>query len=202
MIIYVIEQGDTLFNIARKYGSTVNEIASANNIDPSVDLVVGQAISIPVSEIRHTVVSGDTLYKISKMYDVPMQWIRDSNPNINFDNLPIGSVVIIPTAQIDNQDMIINGYMLPGIAPEVLTATLPYLNLLSIFSYSINPNGTLQPIDDEEYIAEAKRLGVKPLLTITNTSEDGFNSDLAHSVLSNDEAIVRLFAEIMSLAVP
>ncbi|MEW9667823.1 LysM peptidoglycan-binding domain-containing protein [Ammoniphilus sp. 3BR4] len=46
--IHMAESGDTLWSIARKYGLTVNELASLNQLDPNRVLLVNQRIIIPV----------------------------------------------------------------------------------------------------------------------------------------------------------
>lgn len=46
-VVYVVEWGDTLWEIARRYGTTVDAIAARNNI-PNPDLIyVGQRLVIP-----------------------------------------------------------------------------------------------------------------------------------------------------------
>ena len=43
---YTVEKGDTLWNIANKYGVTVNDIMKANNLTSST-LSIGQELIIP-----------------------------------------------------------------------------------------------------------------------------------------------------------
>lgn len=45
---YVVESGDSLYAIAEKLGTTVDELMSLNNLD-STELAVGQALKIPQS---------------------------------------------------------------------------------------------------------------------------------------------------------
>lgn len=45
--IYFVQPGDTLWNIAKKYHTTTNEIAAVNNIDENADLMIGQRLLIP-----------------------------------------------------------------------------------------------------------------------------------------------------------
>ncbi|MBN8919941.1 MAG: M23 family metallopeptidase [Rhizobiales bacterium] len=44
---HVVTSGETLFGIARKYGKTRNEIAHANNIQPTTSVRIGQRLVIP-----------------------------------------------------------------------------------------------------------------------------------------------------------
>lgn len=48
-VIYVIEKGDTLIPIARKFGVTVNAIIEANGISDPRRLSIGQEIIIPIT---------------------------------------------------------------------------------------------------------------------------------------------------------
>jgi len=47
VLIYFARKGDTLWNIAKKYRTTVLEIIENNNIDEDTELVAGQQILIP-----------------------------------------------------------------------------------------------------------------------------------------------------------
>lgn len=47
IIIYYAKLGDTLWNIAKRFGSTVEEIASINNIEDADRIMQGQQLFIP-----------------------------------------------------------------------------------------------------------------------------------------------------------
>lgn len=50
MLIYIVEPGDTLDNIASIYGVTVEELSYANQIPYPYQLAIGQAILVPIGE--------------------------------------------------------------------------------------------------------------------------------------------------------
>lgn len=94
---YIVSKGDTLWNIARKYGISVNELKNANNLT-SNSLSIGQSLFIPnqtnVEEetnggITHKVVSGDTLYSIARKYNTTVAKIKELN-NLSSNSLSIG----------------------------------------------------------------------------------------------------------------
>ena len=47
VIIYVVKPGDTLWKIAKRFGSTVNDIVRVNGIEKPDKLNVGEKIYIP-----------------------------------------------------------------------------------------------------------------------------------------------------------
>lgn len=47
MVLYIVKKGDTLWNIAKKYGSTVEDIAKINEIEDENRIDIGQKLFIP-----------------------------------------------------------------------------------------------------------------------------------------------------------
>ena len=47
MVIYFVKQGDTLWSIAKKFKSTVEDIAKVNDIENANKISVGQRLYIP-----------------------------------------------------------------------------------------------------------------------------------------------------------
>lgn len=45
--LYVVEKGDTLYAIARRFNTTVETLATVSKIDPNLPLSVGQKLTIP-----------------------------------------------------------------------------------------------------------------------------------------------------------
>lgn len=96
-ISYIVQRGDTLSEIANKYGTSVQEIARINGIQ-NVNLIYpGQVLKITTNsningfetnstgKTYYTIQRGDTLYAISRKYSVSIQnivnWNNIQNPN-------------------------------------------------------------------------------------------------------------------------
>ena len=47
ILMYIVKEGDTLWKIAKRYGSTVEDIARTNGIEDENKILVGQKIFIP-----------------------------------------------------------------------------------------------------------------------------------------------------------
>jgi LysM repeat protein len=99
--LYVVRPGDSLADIANMYGVSVNTIIWANDLKSSKDVHVGNTLVIlPVSGLKHTVVSGDTFANLAKKYGANAGEIAQFNGLNDSIPLEVGSVVIIPDGQL------------------------------------------------------------------------------------------------------
>ena len=98
---YTVKSGDTLYSIANKYGLTVNELKSLNNLTSDL-LSIGQVLNVsnsavtPTPSNTYTVKSGDSLYSIAKQYGVTVDALKSANGKTS-NLLSIGEVLVIPT---------------------------------------------------------------------------------------------------------
>ncbi|MCW2277709.1 LysM peptidoglycan-binding domain-containing protein [Heliophilum fasciatum] len=70
-LTYVVEPGDSLLSIARKFNTTINNILLFNRISNPNLIYVGQSVIVPLSppeSIIYIVQMGDTLYSIAKRF--------------------------------------------------------------------------------------------------------------------------------------
>jgi LysM repeat protein len=94
--LYVVEEGDTLSQVAQLFGVSVNTIVWANELKNGGDIHPGQTLLIlPVSGVQHTVEKGDTLASIADKYHGDAGEIALFN-RITEDELVVGSVITVP----------------------------------------------------------------------------------------------------------
>ena len=95
-ITYIVKSGDSLWNIAKKYNISVNELKEYNNLNTNL-LSIGQQLLIPNTQdhITYTVKSGDSLWKIANEYGVNVNDLQTLN-NLTNTTLSIGQVLLIP----------------------------------------------------------------------------------------------------------
>lgn len=103
--IYIVKKGDSLYSIANKYNTTVEELKRINNLTSNI-LSIGQVLKLPSDKannvekeentISYTVKKGDSLYSIARKYDTTIDRIKDLN-NLTTNLLSIGQVLLIPT---------------------------------------------------------------------------------------------------------
>jgi LysM repeat protein len=88
-VVHVVQRGETLYSIARKYGTTYSAVVQANSIRNPSMIYVGQRIKVPTSggssgstsgcRYRHTVQRGEWLWQIAREYGVSPYTIMSAN---------------------------------------------------------------------------------------------------------------------------
>lgn len=138
-LIYKVKNGDNLWDLAKKYNTTIDTLKSINNLK-SDKLTINQQLFIPKNDDEgvknnniYTVKKGDTLYDIAEKFNVTINEIKEKN-NLTSNILKIGQVLEIPSASTgeinyvvqkgDNLNSIANKY-------DVTVSDIKKLNNLS-----------------------------------------------------------------------
>ena len=144
---YVVQKGDTLYSLAKKFNTTVDQLKKLNNLTGNT-LVVGSTLFVPKSNSSvpsdhyYTVKKGDTLYSISKAYNVPIDLLKSAN-NLTSNTLSVGQQLVIPSTTSNYQTYTVKrGDTLYSIAREfgVSIDELMRVNNLSSSVLSIGQN--------------------------------------------------------------
>ena len=98
---YTVVSGDTLYSIANKYGLTVDELKSLNNLSSNL-LSIGQRLLVKpttasTTEETYTVKKGDNLYQIALQFDTTVDALKTLN-GLTSNLLSIGQVLKIPSS--------------------------------------------------------------------------------------------------------
>jgi len=95
---YIVQSGDSLWNIAKKFNVTIDDIKRLNNLNSNL-IQLGQILIIPFNQsigyITYTVKLNDSLYKIAQAYNTTVDEIKKLN-NLTSNVLPIGQQLQIP----------------------------------------------------------------------------------------------------------
>lgn len=202
MIIYTVKNGDSLYKIAREYGTTAERIIADNGLtDPSA-LAVGQTLVIQQPLVSYRVRSGDTVYSVSRQFGISLGQLYRNNPVLmGGDTLTVGQPLNIVLPQpIYDREVDVNGYVYPNINRDVLRQTLPYLTYITVFTYGIDEEGELIDVDDEEIIELARQYGVAPIMQISSITERGtFSSETAARLFSDEALQDKVIEEIVEV---
>lgn len=94
-LVHVLQKGETLYGISRKYNVPAEAIMSWNNIDNPDKLKAGQKLKIPD---LYTVQKGDTLYGIARKIGIPVETLLSANQLNNNSKLKAGESLYIPSS--------------------------------------------------------------------------------------------------------
>lgn len=142
---HVVKAGETLFSIARQYGLTVQQLASANGITNPDRIYVGQVLTIPGgggssggtgTTTSYTVVPGDTLSGIARRFGTTVATLAQLNGLTNVDVLYIGQVLVIPSQ---------GGQPAPTAVPPT-SAPQPTSTPVETVTYTVQRGDTLSQI--------------------------------------------------------
>ncbi|NOZ06503.1 MAG: LysM peptidoglycan-binding domain-containing protein [Chloroflexi bacterium] len=106
---YTVQEGDTVYSIARRFNTTPEAIAQFNNLANPDSLVVGQTLQIPsgvspageaqpsgTGKTVYTVQAGDTMFSIAQRYHTTVDAISSANQIYNPWYIHVGQKLVIP----------------------------------------------------------------------------------------------------------
>ena len=148
----------------------------------------------------YVVQPGDTLGDIAVRFGVSVLALQVLNQIPNSELIIPGQALLIPQPpQMGQYSIQVNGYAYPFISPWVINETLPYLNLLSVFTYGFTEDGMLlpPPLNDGWMVDRARDYGVARALVLAPMDrEERFSNVLLQRLLENEAAQDRLLEEL------
>jgi spore germination protein len=204
MQIHVVKANESLTTIARAYNTTVNDIVDANDIPNPNNLVVGQAMVIPIVGSFYYVQPGDSLWSIGQKVGVPYQQIASINRISLNQQLYVGFRLYIP--QPPKRRAEFNAYVEPrgtSVAPILETSAreaAPYLTYLAPFSFHALRDGSLKEplLNNFPAIARANRNTL--MMVVDNQENDQFSDELGRILLNDIPIQDRFLNNIVATA--
>ena len=102
-VIYVVKQGDTLCDIAKKFNTTVNMIARYNGIIDTGMLENDRVLRIPVTVVpdlkpyqEYTIQDGDPLFKLAEQFGTTVEALAKLNGIEDTNEIWAGNILKIP----------------------------------------------------------------------------------------------------------
>jgi spore germination protein len=189
MQIAVVNPGETLVQIANRFGVSTESIIELNELDQPDRLVPGQTLVIPIIGSYYTVRQGDSLYSIARQFGISLQSLIQTNPSVNPTELQAGQVLRVPPApriMIES-----NGYLQPS-TPErdqaIVNDHAELLTYFSIFEYRVLRTGELVAPNDAAALEAIRDTQSAPMMVLANFEEGNFSPDIARAIMT-DEAV-------------
>ncbi|NKZ31945.1 LysM peptidoglycan-binding domain-containing protein [Ureibacillus thermosphaericus] len=189
MQIHVVRPGDTIWGIAQSYNVNPQTIIQTNQIELPNELVVGQAIVIPIVGSFYWVQPGDTLFTIAQRFGMnylTLAQINGLNPNQPL--LPGLRLYIPPRAKTRAE---VNIYIEPSgdtVSEQLLNSAREvgtYLTYLAPFSYEARRDGSLVPMPIQGIPEVAQNSGASLMLVVTNLENGQFSGELGRDILQS-----------------
>ena len=116
---YTVQPGDILWNIAQKYGTTVQKLVELNDIKDAYDLYVGRKLMVPLKESKpveekpaennkqeenknylpytfYKVQKGDRIWQIAQTFGIKTNTLVNFNKLKNVNDIKVGDILVIP----------------------------------------------------------------------------------------------------------
>jgi spore germination protein len=204
MQIHVVNQGQTLYGISQAYSTTVSALVQANEIPEPNQLVVGQALVIPIFGMFYWVRPGDSLFSIGQRFGISYIRLAEIN-QLSLDTpLAVGMRLYIPQKRKVRAET--NAYVEPRgtqVSDVLLQSSrnaAPYLTYLAPFSYEMKRDGTLSspPLGNLPSIALTQ--GASLMMVVTNLEGGQFSAELGSLILNDAELQNHLLDNIIQEA--
>lgn len=197
--IHTVAPGDTLWKLQQTYAVPIQTLKQQNGLESDL-LVPGLNLYIPDSappERFYQMKSGDTLWVLAQRFATNVQAIMAGNPGLDPNQMQAGQHIRIPTYQrysIESLAFLDMGD--PAPYETILATAARQLTYIAVFTYSGRPDGTLTEVNDAGVIPLCRKVGILPLMVVSNFTTKGFDPDLADQVLNakNRTAFVKNIA--------
>jgi spore germination protein len=220
---YAVVAGDSLWAIAQKNGTEVELISWLNQLQDSM-LYPGQVLRLPVAVADSGGITGSTLPDIAAKPPVIVS--RQSQPPTSSAPDPAEQTPPTPTEQTPptpvpteqtppapaTTDPVVSshGTMVLGYYAEdwigdsgsltSLKNALHQVDLVVNFQLSIDAQGAIATRDYPELAAEAKAQGIKVQGLVHNLTADGFDTNVARTVLSDPAVRSKAVQNLLAVA--
>ena len=98
--VYLVQPGDTLFGISKRFNTSVGIIQGLNEISDSTHIEAGQSLVVPsINEadvLMHVVGPKDTLFSISRRYHTTVSTLKSLNGIADERELVLGASILVP----------------------------------------------------------------------------------------------------------
>lgn len=189
MQIYVVSKGDTLTSIADRFQTTTTALTVFNQLSAPNDLVVGQALVIPITGQFYFVQPGDSLFSIGKKFNISYTQLASINQLPINNSLPVGLRLYIPPLPKTNAEF--NAYVEPRgttVSQNLIESAkeaAPHLTYLAPFSFRVNRDGSLKEPNFTPFLSIAKENNNTLMMVLTNQENDAFSNELGRILLNN-----------------
>ncbi|GGA93165.1 LysM peptidoglycan-binding domain-containing protein [Ornithinibacillus halotolerans] len=194
-IFYTVQPGDTLFQIANRFGVPIQMVIAANNITNPNAIFIGQQLSIPPGITRYQVKQGDSVYGIATQFRIPLTTIIEANNLQTPYTIYPGQLLNIPPGNpfytVQPGDSL---YQI-GLRYQVITSGRVNTEIIQ----SANNLSTTQIFPGMRLTIPYAPIGEEGIIAYTTEGNEGYDIWLYDVANGNTHRIVRGLAEAFSI---
>lgn len=199
MIIHTVTPGDTVWNLAHRYGVSPSRILSDNGIRDPRALVEGQALVVLIPHSTYTVQPGDTLRSVAEKFQMsPIQLLQYNPELISSPYLRVGQGLMMEPEDRGQKEISIDGCAYADADPNILRRCLPYLSTVTICDYKYTDAGDIVACEDASILELAEQFHTAPVLLLSALAENGnFCAEKVSALLTHHKMQTRLLTQII-----
>ena len=175
MKIHTVNEGETLSDVAKKYGVCESDLSEINGIIGN-KLSAGEEILILVPTRVHTSRYGDTLEKICMRYRVRINDILTLNPTIDKRKLEANKRIILKYDTRTHGMAVTNGCIYKGTTLNALENVLPLMTYATFASVMADQRGFHKIFDEECLLNTVKKESKVPILKIHDSWNERYSN--------------------------
>ena len=200
MEIYVVQPGDTIYSIARRFGVSAQKLSYDNGVGEDGALAVGQSITVLFPDRTYTLQNEQSAQSVAQNNGISAKMLYRNNIFLGgAANVPQGAQVVINYLENAKIPCFLGGYAYDFISQRLLDTVISYMTYLMPFTYGFTESGELIAPDDERLIDTAYRYDVKPLMHLSTLTQYGnFSSSLADAVLNDPQSTQNLVNSVLN----
>ena len=175
MHIHTIKQGESISEIAEKYGVWEADLREINGISDG-DGAVGEEMLVLIPTRSYTAQHGDTIDRISIRFGVPKRELLSQNPKLCDRQPSVGEKIAVRYGERRYGTAVANGYFYKGCSNTALRRTLPYLTYVTFGVAVADKRGIHRIADDRAEVNMVSAERKIPLIRVYDKHEQRYSS--------------------------
>ncbi|MFN2233633.1 MAG: peptidoglycan DD-metalloendopeptidase family protein [Anaerolineales bacterium] len=113
--VYIVQAGDNLWGISQRFGVSIDELASKNDLSDPGQLTIGMQLVIPGLDGLQGVLTtqdipfGESLWSLSRRYEIPLGLMVRLNKYTSPESTAAGSSLILPEPDDEEKSLLPQG---------------------------------------------------------------------------------------------
>lgn len=185
MLIHTVRAGDTIYNIAREYGTPPSKIIEYNDLKNPDKLPVGLELLIIIPTRSYTAKRGESIDEIANKFGIRKKALKRANPYfLTAQRTKDEQVLVIKQDAPKHGTILLNGQLYRGYDPKRLSLALEYAKYVTISSYKASSTGISRVFDDRAALSQIKEAGCVPIMRV-------YSHDMLATIKNNGENFTR-----------